>query len=82
MPIKSAQQQQPRTKITYAPAPLPAEGFARLPSILSVLPISITSFLDGVKSGKYPPGQLLSPRCRVWPVDAIRALIAQLGNAA
>ena len=81
MPKKYVQQQ-PRNKITYAPAPLPAEGFIRLPSILSVLPISKTGFLDGVKSGKYPPGQLLSPRCRVWSVDAIRALIAELGNAA
>ncbi|MBL1263882.1 helix-turn-helix transcriptional regulator [Candidatus Methylomicrobium oryzae] len=71
-------QQKPRNKITYTPAPLPEEGFVRLPSVLAVLGISKTTFLDGVKSGKYPEGKLLSPRCRVYPVSEIRALLASL----
>jgi len=71
-------QQKPRNKITYIPAPLPAEGFVRLPSVLALLGISKTTFLDGVKSGKYPEGKLLSPRCRVYPVSEIRALLASL----
>ena len=70
-----------RSKITYTPAPLPAEGFARLPSVLQALGISKTSFLDGVKSGKYPSGKLLSPRCRVWPVADIRNLIEEIEGA-
>jgi predicted DNA-binding transcriptional regulator AlpA len=74
--------QRKRQKITYTPAPLPAEGVVRLPSVLSVLGISKTSFLDGVKAGKYPAGKLLSPRCRVWPVVEIRALLASLEKEA
>ena len=73
-------QEKPRNKITYTPAPLPTEGFIRLPSVLSVLGISKTSFLNGVKSRKYPTGRLLSPRCRVLAVEDIRALIEQLGS--
>jgi prophage regulatory protein len=73
-------QRKPRNKITYTPTPLPNEGFARLPSVLAVLGISKTSFLDGIKAGKYPEGELLSPRCRVWRVEKIRALINSAGG--
>jgi len=73
-------QRNPRNKITYTPIPLPAEGLVRLPSVLAVLGISKTSFLNGVKEGKYPEGKLLSPRCRVWPVSEIRDLLASIEN--
>lgn len=73
-------QRKPRNKITYTPTPLPVEGLVRLPSVLAVLGISKTNFLNGVKEGKYPEGKLLSPRCRVWPVSEIRALLASLEN--
>jgi prophage regulatory protein len=78
MPINTNRTQKPRNKITYTPTPLPAEGFVRLLSVLAVLGISRTSFHDGIKAGKYPAGILLSPRCRVWPVDQIRGLIARV----
>lgn len=71
-----------RNKITYTPAPLPAEGFVRLPSILAVLGISKNTFLNGVKEGKYPKGTLLTVRCRVWPVADIRALLESLNGGA
>jgi predicted DNA-binding transcriptional regulator AlpA len=72
--------QKPRKKITYTPCPLPDQGFVRLPSVLAVLGISKTSFLDGIKSGKYPPGKLLSPRCRVWAASSIRELLTSIEN--
>ncbi len=74
--------QKPRNKITYTPAPLPAEGYVRLPSVLAVLGISKTSFHNGVKSKIYPAGKLLSPRCRVREVSVIRSLLASIGSAA
>jgi prophage regulatory protein len=76
--------QEKRNKITYIPAPLPSEGFVRLPSILAVLGISKNTFLNGIKAGKYPAGQLLGPRTRVWPVSQIRALLSSIeeGKAA
>ncbi|WP_157204607.1 helix-turn-helix transcriptional regulator [Methylomonas koyamae] len=72
----------PRNKITYTPAPLPAEGFVRLPSIIAVLGISRNTFPNGVKAGKYPKGTLLTSRCRVWPVTDIRALLESLSGGA
>jgi prophage regulatory protein len=64
-----------RPKITYQPIPLPAEGFVRLPSILAVLQISKSSFMNGVKEGRYPAGQLLTPRTRVWDVKEVRSML-------
>lgn len=72
----------PRTIQTYKPAPLPAEGFVRLPTILSVLQISKTSFINGVEAGRYPKGILLSPRTRVWPVEQIPELIDDIKREA
>lgn len=69
-----------RNKITYVSAPLPAEGFIRLPSVLAVLGISRSSFFNGIKAKKYPAGKLLTPRCRVWEVSAIRSLIIKVGE--
>ncbi len=77
---KTNQQHQPRKKITYTAQPLPAEGYVRKPSVLAVLGISSTSFDNGIKSGRFPPGKLLTRRCRVWPVAEIRALLASIEN--
>ncbi|MDP3875427.1 MAG: hypothetical protein Q8Q50_00440 [Methylobacter sp.] len=82
--MSTTQQHQPRTKKTYIAAPLPAEGYCRKPSILAILGISSTSFDNGIKDGRFPPGKLLTPRCRVWPVSEIRALLDSIekGEAA
>ncbi|MDO9047319.1 MAG: hypothetical protein Q7U66_06220 [Methylobacter sp.] len=70
--------QPPRKKVTYIAAPLPTEGYCRKPSILAALGISSTSFDNGVKDGRFPAGKLLTPRCRVWSVTEIRALLAAI----
>ena len=69
-----------RKKLTYLPQPLPAEGVVRKPSVLAVLGISSNALDNGIKKGLYPPGTLLSPRCRVWSVFSIRAFLASLEN--
>jgi len=72
--------QKPRKKHTYIPAPLPPEGFCRKPSFMAVLGISSNAFDSNVKKGILPQGKLLSPRCRVWSVNEIRAFLASLEN--
>jgi hypothetical protein len=44
--------------------------------IPGLLPIGISSWWAGVKSGKYPPGQLHGPRTRVWKTSDILAIVA------
>lgn len=71
-----------RAKITYVPKELPAEGYIRKPSFLMALGISNSSLHNGIKAGKIPPGKLLSPRCRVWNVNEVRAYLASIESEA
>jgi prophage regulatory protein len=66
---------------------LPQQGFVRICQIVgskskgipAILPIGRTSFLNGVKSGKYPKPVRLGERTVAWKVEDIRALIVSLG---
>ncbi|MDD5268029.1 MAG: AlpA family phage regulatory protein [Methylococcales bacterium] len=67
------------------------KGFLRLwhiignpkaePPIPALIPIGRTSFLNGVKSGKYPKPVKLGERTIAWKVEDILTLIDQLGGA-
>jgi prophage regulatory protein len=59
---------------------LPETGFLRLPQVLKIVPVGKSTWWAGVKSGRYPKGQKLSPRTTAWKVEDIRALIAELSN--
>lgn len=58
---------------------LPATGFVRLPTILSILPIGPSNWWAGIKDGRYPAGVKISPRVTAWPVESIRTLVEALG---
>jgi len=62
------------------PNELPTTGFVRLPQILKVIPISRTTWFEGVRKGRYPRGVMLSPNTRAWPVEDIRKLIDDLAG--
>ncbi len=65
---------------------LPEAGFLRIWQILGnkktnipgLIPISRTSFLNGVKSGKYPKPVKLGERTVAWRVEDIRKLVMSL----
>lgn len=65
------------TQNQSAQVKLPDEGLVRLPQILGVFPVSRSTWLAGVKSGRYPAPVKLGVRSVAWPVSSIRALIAQ-----
>lgn len=54
---------------------LPVTGFVRLPVVLSVFPVSKSTWWAGVKSGRFPQSHKLSERITAWKVEDIRALI-------
>lgn len=56
---------------------LPEVGFVRLPTILAVIPISKSSWWEGVKEGRFPSPIKLGPRTTVWRVEDIRVLIEE-----
>lgn len=57
---------------------LPETGFIREPVILSIIPVSRSTWWAGVKSGRFPAGLKLSSRVTAWRVEDIRALITQI----
>lgn len=67
---------------------LPETGFIRLKQIIgdnknnipALLPISRSTFLSGVKSGKFPKPVKLGERTTAWKVSEILALIEKLGS--
>jgi predicted DNA-binding transcriptional regulator AlpA len=68
---------------------LPETGFLRLWQIIgnkktntpALIPIGRTSFLNGVKSGKYPKSVKLGERTTAWRVEDIRDLIYAINQA-
>ncbi len=68
---------------------LPATGFIKLRTIIGnpktkpptppLIPVSRTTFLNGVKSGKYPKPIKLGERSIAWRVEDIHALLEELG---
>lgn len=57
---------------------LPATGFFRLPSILTIIPVSKSTWWAGIKTGRFPKPVKLGARITVWRVEDIRMLIAGL----
>lgn len=61
---------------------LPESGFVRLPTILQILPISKSTWWNGVNEGRFPQPVKLGPRTTAWPVEQVRKLINDLGGTA
>jgi prophage regulatory protein len=58
--------------------PLPETGFLRLSSILAPdgpIPVSKSTWWQGVQQGRYPKPVKLGPRITAWRIEDIRALI-------
>jgi prophage regulatory protein len=54
---------------------LPETGLIRLSTVLRFIPISKSTWWDGVKKGRFPQAVKLGPRTTCWKVEDIRKLI-------
>ena len=54
---------------------LPETGLIRLKQVLQFIPVSRSTWLAGVKAGRFPKPIKLSLRTTAWKVADIRALI-------
>lgn len=64
-------------------ARFPIAGFVRLKDILAPrgpIPVSKSTWWEGVKSGRYPKPVKLGPRITAWRAEDICALIERLGK--
>ncbi len=61
----------------------PRTGLVRLSQILSPngpIPVSKSTWWQGVREGRFPQPLKLGPRTTVWRVEDIRALFEDAGN--
>lgn len=61
---------------------LPATGFVRLSRIIGPggpIPVSKSTWWEGVKSGRFPKPVKLGPRITAWRAEDIRRFIEQAG---
>ena len=56
---------------------LPLEGFVKLPGLMNVTQLSRSTIYAEVKKGTFPAPIKLSERSVAWPVESVRAWIAQ-----
>jgi prophage regulatory protein len=64
----------------HNPYMLPQTGFVRLATLLAPagpIPVSKSTWWNGVKSGRFPKPIKLGPRITAWRVEDIRALIRE-----
>ena len=65
------------------PISLPSEGFVRLTFIIAPrgpIPVSRSTWWQGVKDGRFPKPVKLGPKTTAWRVEEIRDLIQRLGK--
>ena len=77
----------PVVSSTVASATLPSTGFVRLSQILgkpksnppipAIVPVSKSTWWEGVRTGRFPTPVKLGPRTTVWYVSDILDLIAK-----
>jgi prophage regulatory protein len=72
---KPSQQKRKFTAQVYKAQPIPDQGFVRLPTVLAAFPVGRTTWLNGVRDGKYPAPVRLGARTVAWRVEDIRALL-------
>lgn len=61
---------------------IPEFGFLRLNDVLKIIPVSKTTWYNGVRSGRFPKSMRLSENIVVWRVEDIKNLVRQLEEEA
>ncbi len=61
---------------------LPETGFLRLNQVLQLIPVGVTRWYEGIKTGEFPAPISLGPRAKGYRVADIRALIDRLNAQA
>lgn len=59
---------------------LPNTGYVRLKTVLKFIPVSPSSWWEGVKQGKFPQPVSLGPRTTAWRAEDIRDLISSFAG--
>jgi len=61
---------------------IPEFGFLRLNDVLRIIPVSKTTWYNGIRSGRFPKGIRLSQNIVVWRVEDIKNLVKKIEEEA
>lgn len=59
---------------------LPNTGFLRLDAVLRFIPVSKSTWWEGIKQGKFPKPVSLGPRMTAWRAEDIKKLIEEINQ--
>jgi predicted DNA-binding transcriptional regulator AlpA len=54
------------------------DALLRLSRVLELIPVSRSTWYEGVRSGRFPKGVQITPRCVAWRESEVRAVIESL----
>jgi prophage regulatory protein len=57
---------------------LPDAGYLRFKQVLEIIPVSRSTWWQGIKDGRFPKGVKLGARMTAWRVEDIRSLMARI----
>ena len=57
---------------------IPETGFLPLPQVLTIIPVSRSTWWAGIREGRYPSPVKLGPRATAWRAEDVRELIERL----
>jgi len=83
-PIDKREREAERRRLAAdrAAAVLRADGLLRLPEVLALVPVSPSTWWQGIREGRFPSGVKLGARCTAWRASDVRELLARLGAEA
>ena len=56
------------------------DGYLRLPDVLKLIPVSKSTFWEGIKTGRYPKPVKLSERVTAWRVSDIQKFLNSISG--
>src|SRR5215831_2548339 len=59
---------------------LPETGFLRQAQVLMFIPVSRSTWWNGIKEGRFPKPVRLGPKSVAWRAEDIRKLLEQIGG--
>jgi predicted DNA-binding transcriptional regulator AlpA len=81
---RSRRESRARLAAARAASLVAGDGLLRLPEVLAVYPLGRATFLEGVRTGRFPAPVRLGVRAVAWRAADVRALIdgcASVGGA-
>ncbi|ODV42371.1 hypothetical protein AWV79_27695 [Cupriavidus sp. UYMMa02A] len=57
-----------------------ADSLLRLPEVLKIVPVSRSTWYDGIQSGRFPAQVKLGPRISAWRRSDIERLLTSLSG--